>query len=180
MLQGLRKSERPTSKQGGLWLASLVSVDLEREPKKTVFRRILIVCRGNICRSPTAQYLFQRRTNMRGLEVSSAGLNAVVGSPMDATAMQLLSEKDGVDGSTHRAHQLVTSMLLGADLVICMEKNHIDEMTEFAPEARGKIHLLGKWTDGRDIPDPYRRRRPVFERTHEMIVRGVESWMRYL
>jgi protein-tyrosine phosphatase len=158
----------------------MASVDLQREPENTVFRQILIVCRGNICRSPTAQYLFQRRTNSRDIEVRSAGLNAVVGSPMDATAMQLLNEQEGVDGSTHRALQLVPSMLRGADLVLCMEKDHMIEMMEAAPEARGKIYLLDKWLDGRDIPDPFRKKRSVFERTHEMIVRGVDSWMRYL
>ncbi|WP_235186557.1 low molecular weight protein-tyrosine-phosphatase [Dyella japonica] len=138
------------------------------------------MCRGNICRSPTAQYLFQSRMNLRGVEVRSAGLNAVIGSPMDATALQILNEKDGVDGSSHRAHQLVPSMLLGADLVIGMEKDHIAEMIQVSPEARGKIYLLGKWLDERDIPDPYRKKRPVFEHTHELIARGVESWMRYL
>jgi protein-tyrosine phosphatase len=158
----------------------LASGDLEWEPLTTVFRRILIVCRGNICRSPTAQYLFQRRTNLRDIEVRSAGLNAVVGSPMDATSLRLLSEKNGVDGSEHRALQLVPSMLLGADLVIGMEKDHLAEMMEVAPEARGKIFLLDKWLDGRDVPDPYRRKLPVFERAHDMIVRGVDSWMRYL
>jgi len=71
-------------------------------------------------------------------------------------------------------------MLLGADLVIGMEKDHLAEMMEVAPEARGKIFLLDKWLDGRDVPDPYRRKLPVFERTHDMIVRGVDSWMRYL
>ncbi|QNK01055.1 low molecular weight phosphotyrosine protein phosphatase [Dyella telluris] len=145
-----------------------------------MFRRILIVCRGNICRSPTAQYLFQSRTKLRGIEVTSAGLNAVVGSAMDAMSLQLLNEKDGVDGSSHRAIQLVPSMLLGADLVIGMEREHIDEMMEVAPEARGKIYLLDKWLDGRDVPDPFRKKRPVFEHAHEMIERGVDSWMRYL
>lgn len=94
--------------------------------------------------------------------------------------MQLLNEVDGVDGSSHRALQLVPSMLFGADLVLGMEKNHIAEMTEVAPEARGKIYLLDKWLDGRDIPDPYRKTRPVFLHIHQMIARGVDSWMRYL
>ena len=99
---------------------------------------------------------------------------------MDTMALQLLNERDGVDGSPHRAHQLLPSMLLGADLVIGMEKEHIAEMIQVAPEARGKIYLLDKWLDGRDVPDPYRKKRPVFEQIHEMIARGVDSWMRYL
>lgn len=179
MYLGIRDTSIPASHRGHL-AGACALVTLHMGARNTVFKRILIVCRGNICRSPTAQYLFQRRTKLRGIEVSSAGLNALIGRPMDATALQLLDEKDGVDGSSHRAHQLVPSMLLGADLVIGMEKDHISEMIDAAPEARGKIYLLDKWLDGRDIPDPYRKRRPVFEHTHEMIARGVESWMRYL
>jgi protein-tyrosine phosphatase len=45
---------------------------------------------GNICRSPTAEYLFRQRMKSRDVKFSSAGLGALVGSPMDATALQLL------------------------------------------------------------------------------------------
>jgi protein-tyrosine phosphatase len=152
---------------------------LLREFLSTVFKRILIVCTGNICRSPVAEYLFRKRLGSRGIEVSSAGLSALVGSPMDATALQLLRDS-GVDGALHRAHQLVPSMLFAADLALGMEKNHIEEMIKLAPEARGKVYLLGKWLDEGDIPDPYRKQRAAFEHVHEMIRRGVDSWMGYL
>ncbi|MFK2874987.1 low molecular weight phosphotyrosine protein phosphatase [Dyella lipolytica] len=144
-----------------------------------MFKRILIVCMGNICRSPTAEYLFRQHAGLRGIELCSAGLSALIGSPMDATVLQLLSES-GVDGTAHRAHQLTPSMLLQADLVLGMEKNHVDAMIQLAPESRGKIYLIDKWLGGRDIPDPYRQQRAAFEHVHEMIARGVDSWARYL
>jgi protein-tyrosine phosphatase len=144
-----------------------------------VFKRILIVCMGNICRSPTAEYLFRQRMGSRGIEFGSAGLGALVGSPMDATALQLLAES-GIDGTMHRAHQLTPFMLREADLVLGMETNHVTAMIQLAPEARGKVYLLDKWLRGGDIPDPYRQQRAAFEHVHEIITQGVSSWEPYL
>lgn len=134
---------------------------------------------GNICRSPAAEYLFRERMGSRGMELCSAGLGALVGNPMDATVLQLLSES-GVDGRSHRAHQLTPSMVLQADLVLGMEKSHVDAIVQLAPEARGKVYLFDKWLGGRDVPDPYGHSRSVFERVYEMIVGGVDSWAAYL
>ena len=145
----------------------------------TVFKRILIVCMGNICRSPTAEYLFRQRMKSRGVKFSSAGLGALVGSPMDATALQLLAE-NGIDGAMHRAHQLTPSMLREVDLVLAVEKSHVAAMIQLAPEIHGKVHMLGKWLNGSDIPDPYRQQRAAFEHVHEMITQGVSSWEPYL
>lgn len=144
-----------------------------------MFKQILIVCIGNICRSPTAEYLFRQRMGSRGIEFSSAGLGALVGSPMDATALQLLAES-GIDGTMHRAHQLTPSMLRKADLVLGMEKSHVTAMIQLAPEVQGKVYLLDKWLHGSDVPDPYRQQRTAFEHVHEMITQGVSSWEPYL
>ena len=143
-----------------------------------MFKRILIVCTGNICRSPVAEYLFRQRMAGRDIEFASAGLGALVGSPMDATALQLLAE-NGIDGSMHRAQQLTSSILCGADLVLGVEKSHVAAMLRLAPEAHGKVYLLDKWR-GKDIPDPYRQQRKVFEHVHQIITQGVSSWEPYL
>lgn len=134
---------------------------------------------GNICRSPAAEYLFRERMRSHSVELCSAGLVALVGSPMDETVLQLLSES-GVDGTSHRAHQLTPSVLLQADLVLGMEKRHVDAIVQLAPEARGKVYLLDKWLGERDVPDPYGQSRSVFERVYEMILGGVDSWAAYL
>jgi protein-tyrosine phosphatase len=144
-----------------------------------VFERILIVCIGNICRSPMAEYLLRQRLASRDIQVSSAGLGALVDHPMDATALQLMTEHD-IDGSAHRARQLVPAMLREADLVLGMEKRHVASMVRLAPEASGKIFQFDKWSQGRDIPDPYRQQRVAFEHVFDMITDGVDSWLRYL
>ncbi|MBD8880686.1 MULTISPECIES: arsenate reductase/protein-tyrosine-phosphatase family protein [Rhodanobacter] len=144
-----------------------------------MFERILIVCMGNVCRSPTAEYLFRQRTRSRHVAFSSAGLYAPAGRPMDATSLQLLAES-GIDGTLHRARQLTPAMLHEADLVLGMEKSHVAAMIQLAPEIRGKVYLLDKWLNENDIPDPYRQERIAFEYVHEMITKGVDSWQLYL
>lgn len=152
---------------------------LLEESFSTMFKRILTVCIGNICRSPTAEYLLRERLASRDIQLGSAGLGALAGYPMDATALQLLAEQ-GIDGAAHRARQLTPAMLREADLVLGMEKNHVDAMVRLAPEASGKIFILDKWLQGRDIPDPYRQQRPAFEQAYGMIAQGIDSWLRYL
>jgi len=144
-----------------------------------VFHRILIVCIGNICRSPTAEFLFRRALADRNIEWGSAGLGALVDKPMDPVALELLAEH-GMDGSAHRARQLTPALLRNADLVLGMEKGHIASMMRMAPEASGKIMLLDKWGMAADIPDPYRQQRVAFEHVYGLIERSVAGWLPYL
>lgn len=146
---------------------------------RVVFNNILVVCLGNVCRSPVAEFLFRRELGERDIRVHSAGLGALVGSPMDENAIALLQER-GIDASEHRARQLEAAMLREADLILAMERRHLDSLARLAPEASGKTFLFGKWNHDGDVPDPYRRPRQVFEQVHESIERGVSSWLRYL
>jgi protein-tyrosine phosphatase len=145
-----------------------------------MFQRILIACVGNICRSPTAEYLLRDRLGTgHAATVSSAGISAVTGHSMDETALALLLE-NGVDGGAHIARQLDATLLRESDLVLAMEKSHVDAIRRMAPEASGKVFLLDKWVGGRDIPDPFRQRRPAYEQAYSLIEQGVGSWLRYL
>lgn len=145
-----------------------------------MFERILIVCIGNICRSPAAEFLLRRRLgDAHASRVASAGLGALVGHPMDATALALLREQ-GVDGEAHRARQVDVPMLRASDLILAMEKDHVSAISRMAPEVSGKVFLLDRWVDGRDVPDPYRQQRPAYEHAYALIERGVDAWARYL
>lgn len=144
-----------------------------------MFKNILFVCVGNICRSPTAEYMLRALVAGRGIEVSSAGLGALVDHAVDATAQQLLLEH-GLDGTGHRARQISRSILSQADLVLTMERKHVRRITEIAPEASGKTFLLGKWQQDREIADPYRQHRAAFEHVYVQMAEGVNSWARHL
>jgi protein-tyrosine phosphatase len=150
-------------------------------PKSGVgmFRRILILCVGNICRSPTAEYLLRRQLAGRDIEVTSAGLGALVGHPVEGHAMAVLREH-GIDATPHRARQLDVEMLREAELVLGMEPRHLAAAARLAPQASGKLFLLGKWLEFDSVPDPYRQPRQTFEDAYDLIERGVGSWLRYL
>lgn len=144
-----------------------------------MFENILIVCVGNICRSPTAQALLAHRLSGQGLTISSAGIGALVGNPMDKTAHDVLQEH-GLDFTAHRARQVDSHMLHDADLILAMEHSHIQHIRQIAPEVHGKTFLIGKWQGELEIPDPYRQSRPAFEHVHTLLTQAVESWLPYL
>ncbi|MFQ7901848.1 low molecular weight protein-tyrosine-phosphatase [Pseudomonas phenolilytica] len=144
-----------------------------------MFENILIVCVGNICRSPTAQALLTHRLSGQSLTIGSAGIGALVGNPMDKTAHDVLQEH-GLDFTAHRARQVDSHMLHEADLILAMEHSHIQHIRQIAPEVHGKTFLIGKWQDELEIPDPYRQSRPAFEHVHTLLTQAVESWLPYL
>ncbi len=142
-----------------------------------MLERILIVCIGNICRSPCAQTLMREAASRgnRNLKIDSAGLAAQVGLPMEPTARAVLLEHRHRP-LEHRARQLDIAMLRQAELVLVMERRHVDGIYRIAPEARGKIFLLGKWQDEQEIRDPFRRDRTAFEQAYRQIRTAVEAW----
>lgn len=139
------------------------------------FKRILVVCVGNICRSPTAEHLLREALGDCGATVSSAGLGALVGQPIEPTALAVL-ERHGHAPAPHQARQLDDALLADADLVLVMEKGHLQEIGRRAPQARGKTFLLGKWRGDAEIPDPYRKGEAAFERAFDLIDDCVKTW----
>jgi protein-tyrosine phosphatase len=137
--------------------------------------RILIVCVGNICRSPTAEVMLRDRLRGKAIVVESAGLAALVGQPIDPIAEAVLA-RNGLTAAGHAARQLSQDMLSAADMVLAMDTRHISAIQALAPQARGKTFLLGRWQDDRPIPDPYGRDLTVFERTFGMIADAVDAW----
>jgi protein-tyrosine phosphatase len=138
-----------------------------------MFARILVVCVGNVCRSPMAAALLARRLLDRapGVVIESAGIAALVGRPADPIAVELMRAR-GLDIGGHRARQLTEPLALAADLVIAMEQGHVKAIETAYPRARGRVHRIGRW-GGFDVPDPYRQPRAAFERALERIEQGV-------
>jgi protein-tyrosine phosphatase len=141
-----------------------------------VFDRVLVVCVGNICRSPMAEALLQSRLASRGVLVESAGIGALVGHPADPTAVELMKER-GLDITPHRARQLSSDDGTLFDLIIAMEDRHVRAIERLAPESRGRVQLLGRFGKF-EVPDPYRKPRDEFERALALIERGVDDYVR--
>ena len=144
-----------------------------------MIRHLLVVCVGNICRSPMAEGLLA--VALRGQEditVESAGLGALVGYPASDFAVELMGER-GIDITSHRARQLDPDMVSAADLILVMELGHKKAIDEMDRAARGKVHRLGEWQD-REISDPYRQSKAVFAEVLKNIEDGVADWVERL
>jgi protein-tyrosine phosphatase len=138
-----------------------------------VVKSILVLCEGNICRSPMAAGLIAARSPR--FATRSAGLGALVGHPADETAVRLMRAR-GVDIDAHRAEQVTRRMCLEADIVLVMDREQRQRLEQMVPEACGRVFRLGEFT-GQDIPDPYRQPEEAFREALELIETNVERWL---
>lgn len=139
-----------------------------------MIRRVLVVCIGNICRSPMAEGLI--RQAVPGVQISSAGLSALVGHGADPIAVQIMA-KMKVDISPHRARMLTDAIAREADLILVMDEQQKQQLATQYPYTRGKVFKLGE-ASKQDIPDPYRQDPEVFRTVFSMIENGVTDWVR--
>jgi protein-tyrosine phosphatase len=144
-----------------------------------MFNRILILCVGNICRSPTAEYILRQHINNQGVTVSSAGLAALQGEPVNETAQKIALEH-GVDMSPHIAKQVNSKLIYENDVILVMQQGHLEDLYARYPEVRGKAFLLGKWIDNAEISDPYRKSDEAFVHVYNLIERACHAWLKYL
>jgi protein-tyrosine phosphatase len=146
-----------------------------------MFNNILVVCVGNICRSPTAERALQKL--IPGKKVTSAGIAAeksrLVGKSADKMAIEIAG-RNQLDVSGHSARQLTQDMCRDNDLILVMERKHIDAVGDIAPAARGKTMLLGQWLNQIEIPDPYRQSEEAFEHVFTLIEQSVQQWSKKL
>ncbi len=145
-----------------------------------MFKKIIILCVGNICRSPVGEAFFKKGLENidKNIKVSSAGLAALVGHPAHPIMQELMTQK-GMDISDHQARQVSLKILLDSDLILVMETKHQIELEAMAPNIRGRVQRLGKWS-GFDIPDPFNRPRLFFEQSMALIEQAVTDWQNKL
>jgi len=140
-------------------------------------RRVLLVCTGNICRSPTADGVLRRLVREAGLghlvEVDSAGTHDYhVGEAPDERA-QRHARRRGYELGDLRARQVDASDFARFDLILAMDRGHLALLERAAPrEHRHKLRLFMEFADGwseTEVPDPYYGGDAGFERVLDMI-----------
>lgn len=138
---------------------------------------ILTVCTGNICRSPFAEAVLDRR--LPEIRVDSAGIAAMSGWGADETASRVAAEL-GYDLEGHVARQIGGGDMRDYDLILAMDAGHLHWLREHSPQARGKIYLLGHWDGETEITDPYQRDEAHFREVFERIRDYCGNWTRRL
>jgi protein-tyrosine phosphatase len=140
--------------------------------------RLVFVCSGNICRSPSAEVVLGallRQERLGALvEVSSAGLGDWhVGEGIDRRSLAALTTR-GYAGERHRARQFEPQWFADHDLVVAMDASHLRELRKLAPAvARDKVVLLMSFAgEDTDVPDPYYGGPDGFADVLDMIERG--------
>lgn len=138
-------------------------------------RRVLIVCYGNIIRSPFAAGLISRALHGRtAVSISSAGLGAVPGRSAHPTAV-LAAASHGVDLGEHVAARVTPEAIASADVIFLMEVPQLMVMRRRFPEARAKTFLLTSLASDAplEISDPVDGDEAVFRACFEHIARAV-------
>ncbi len=144
---------------------------------------ILMVCMGNICRSPMAEGLLRKWSAEYLSEllvyVDSAGTHSYhIGSPPDPRA-QAAAMNRGIEIENLKARQLVAEDFETHDLLIAMDRENLEYMHEIAPEGRlDKARLLLDFSASRrggDVPDPYYGGSSGFDRVLDLLEEGMEG-----
>lgn len=136
------------------------------------FDNILVVCVGNICRSPMAEALLKQRYPHK--HIDSAGVGALVGHSADPAALEIMAGQE-IDITNHVAKQIDEGLAKKADLIFTMSDSQTKWIEERWPFCRGKTFKLGHWQD-KDIADPYKHEMSAFQTAYQDIVVSLEQW----
>jgi len=145
--------------------------------------RVLFVCMGNICRSPTAQGVFERLVEEARLEmhidIDSAGTHAYhIGEPPDQRATQAAAAR-GINLSAQRARRVDEADFESFDYVVAMDRSNLEDLREICPaHVQERVCLLLDFAEtgqSGDVPDPYYGGAQGFERVLDMVESGARG-----
>ncbi len=146
---------------------------------------VLIVCTGNICRSPTGEGVLRHLAKERGLagrvRVASAGTHDYhVGEAPDPRSVKH-ALKRGYDLSAQRAMQVEKRHFEEFDYVLAMDRGHLRILGQIQPPgSRAKLGLFleaSATSKGEDMPDPYYGGDAGFEQVLDMVEEAAQRWL---
>ena len=146
---------------------------------------ILVVCTGNICRSPMAEGMLKKRLpeRMAGkVVISSAGTHALHGNMAQPQAIAVM-RASGIDISGHRARQLTGALVRSSDLILVMERLHLRLVKVSAMLSPAKVRMITAYeAKGKpyDVPDPMGQPVTAYEDSAAIIhncVKGVYAYL---
>lgn len=148
--------------------------------------RVLFICMGNICRSPTAEGVFRHLVEQQGLTeqiiIDSAGTHDYhIGEPPDARA-QVAAARRGYDLSGLRARQVARDDFSTFDYILAMDKANLGLLRQQCPDDyRDRLKLFLEFADHgalREVPDPYYGGAQGFEQVLDLAEQGARGLLR--
>lgn len=150
------------------------------------FYRVLFVCTGNICRSPTADAFLRHKVEQAGLSdkiaVDSAGTHGYhVGEPPDSRSIDVLKAR-GIDMSYLRARKFSPQDFEEFDLILAMDEGHYSAMLSMKPQiCRAALEMFTAYAgmeEVKDVPDPYYGGHKEFVYALDLIEKGTEGLLK--
>ncbi|MDQ2068253.1 low molecular weight protein-tyrosine-phosphatase [Natronospira bacteriovora] len=149
--------------------------------------RILFVCMGNICRSPTAEgvfrYLIEQKSAGPVVEFDSAGTHGYhIGRPADERAVAAAARR-GISLAGIRARQVEIEDFERFDLILAADESNLADLERLRPRAsRARLRLLLDYAEGdiREVPDPYYGGDKGFEQVLDLVEAACEGLIRSL
>ncbi|MBM3328091.1 MAG: threonylcarbamoyl-AMP synthase [Calditrichaeota bacterium] len=139
---------------------------------------ILLLCSGNICRSPIAEVLLRHildKRNLIGFEVSSAGLDAM---PEDGATpeMAAVASSWGLALSHHRARRATIELLESMDLILAATPRHRERIIMFSSKIGERVRLMGESIGIEVIPDPYQSGSETYLECAMLLREAMTGW----
>ena len=149
--------------------------------------KVLFVCMGNICRSPTAEGVFRHKVKQNNLvdqiSIDSAGTHAYhVGNPPDQRAQDAALKRD-IDLSQQRARRVSGDDFSEFDYVIAMDESNLDDLLSICPAGyEDRLHLFLAFSDSehREVPDPYYGQGRGFEIVLNLVEDASEGLLKHI
>lgn len=150
--------------------------------------RVLFVCMGNICRSPTAEGVFRQLVAKAGLagviHIDSAGTHDYhIGNPPDARAQAAAAQR-GYDLGSLRARQVTSDDFAAFDYVLAMDSDNLRLLRQQCPEQyRGRLKLLLEFAGAgapTEVPDPYYGGAQGFETVLDLVETAAQGLLSHI
>jgi protein-tyrosine-phosphatase len=170
-----RSTKRSLNAIFSLWRYRVL-VNRQRFPRSA--RSILVVCKGNICRSPLAEAYLKCLIEKHGLPITvlSAGLDTSFGKPAHPLA-QIVGTDGGLILDRHATQPLHKEQVERADMIVVMEWQQRNRVIKLYPQARRKVFLLRQFYDQsvREVADPYSGTLEDFQSCFSMIKKACDE-----